>query len=442
MKHNKKKTVTLSIEHKERELYSKCLIAAHLARKGLRVFVGSTEAIDILANALEPSIIFHKSTYDEKSRKYRKMGHKFVFLDEEGGATIQRSRLIQYCSDRYRSLSSESQDMVLLPGENYLKIISSMRKGLNLKVTGWPRVDLWRENYRHVYAEKVREISREYPSFYLFPTSFGSLSINSYENGHDFTPDLTTPDQERRKAALIRYIKFLKEISLLLRWDEKIVVRPHHSEDVRFWEKIFVDYENVIIRRDGDISAWILSSKNTIQWGSTSAIQAAFLGYSNVQYKVEPTAGLTDTPSFELCQNANTPTEAIELLRGPSYSPKMAKKARDILVEQMFFSEEKLATDFVAESLDGLDTGKVKPPKLSLARFLTISAIYFGSNLKRRLGNLGFQFVHKGQTIAEKIPGGITKDEVSSILCLIDACENQSSNFKLTQYAPNLVCIE
>lgn len=438
------KTIMFTIEHKEREFLPKCFLALHLAKKGFRVYLGSFSAIDELAKKIRPCIFFHKSTHVHKSAFYRSLGHKFVLMDEEGGVTMPRSSIDDFCKWRYRTVSPDREDLVLMPGRRYYNAVKEMPnvKGVKVKTTGWPRVDLWRQRYFEIYNGEAAKIRKEHGKFYLLITSFGAGKKSKFAEFINNSPDkVLTKIRQHKYNAFLDYVEMLEGLSKLLKENEKIIVRPHPSEKISDWKHTLKGLDKILVIRDGDISPWILAAESIVQYGSTTATQAAMNGKVCVQYRIKSQIGVTDTPSFDLCEDADTPEEVYELLSGTAVDPKEIKeRATEILKDEMAFEDDQLAVDKIATILDSEALDPVPEPRFNVFLRLRILSYYYKSAIKYFLQNLGFSSL-KGKTNFEKIPGGIPSEEVREAISRLKEVEGWSGNVECKDVAKNLVCV-
>lgn len=435
---SKKPIVTLALEIKEREFLPKILLARELASRGFRIYLGSIESVDIaLRTSLSASIALHKSTFNAKSAIYRQLGHKFFFLDEEGGPTTPKSNMAEWCWSRYKSISPDNQDGVFFAEKRYLDQVRALGlgNGVRLEVTGWPRIDVWKY-YPSIHEDVARHIRLEFGNFILFPTSFGTRRAAGRKD------TAATISQERHaNDAMDRYIGAIREIIPYL-GDRRLVIRPHPKESVRAWKKIFKGQPKIIVERRGDIGPWIAASVGLIQWGSTSAIQAALAGKLNVQYKVEETKGLTDSPSFELCVNSTSPMEILDLLSEMETGAKNGEfrvKAIRILSNKNESPNER-SVDKIAQIFEEEKLPPAGPARLRALPMLQIKFIFYGSHLKKYLKLLGVGGQKK--VVAEKLPGNITHTEANRTLKVFAQQDSSLENIYARQVAPNLVCIE
>lgn len=442
---NEKKTILFTIEHKEREFIPKCFLAYELVKRGFRVYIGTFAMIDRVAKQVGPSIFFHKSTFVAKSAYYKSLGHKFVFMDEEGGITTPRSSTETFCKHRYRTVCKEREDVVFLPGERFEKYVTNMpnTQEIIFKTTGWPRVDLWREEYNYLHNEAVENIKSKHGNFYLFITSFGMTSKKTFDERMKLEFDYYKKLFTHKYNAFLNYVELIKELSNLMKSDEKLIIRPHPSESIDDWNNITKNFDNVLVIRDGDITPWVLASDSIVQYGSTTATQAALNGITCIQYKIDKQDGITDTPSFELCKDADTPEEVYELLQ--EYKGKkdqgMIVKAKEFLKEEMAFDDNELAVTKIANVLEQIAHEPVNPYAPKLYDKVRPYLQYTKNYTKWSYYKIN-KFVPAKKTILDKIPSGIRKDEVQSVIKSLSENDNDVIKINYEQVCKDLVCIE
>ena len=437
-------TVLLSIEHKEREFLPKCLLALHFAKSGFRVYLGSTEAVDELAMRINPSVYLHKSTHP-KSPAFKAMGHVFAVLDEEGGVTTPVSTVEEFCFWRYSTVDPGRQDLILLPSKRWSTAVSKMSNvdDVAVKVTGWPRVDLWRSTYSEISRSEVDHIQRTEGNFYLFPTSFGGGHESSFKEVIDSSPnEMFRQIQLHKFRAFKTYTDLVREIAPNLPQGTSLVIRPHPSEKLSEWKEAMAGVPNVKIIREGDIAPWILGAQALLQFGSTTVTQAAMNGKLNVQYRIEHVEGITDSPSFELALEATTPEEVLSLLGRPDEKlEEIRERALAVLESEMDYSDEQLAVTKVVDAISSVALPAIRAHKLGLSLRARLFALHFGSGLRhimRKVGVLSFS----GKTIFENIPGGINSAQVEDAMLRMAKAETAPAEFVVLNVGRNLVAIE
>lgn len=440
---NKKPTVLITLEIKQRELLSKCYLANKLAKKGFRVYMGSFDTIDYTAKNIGPSIFFHKSTFFQYSEYYKSLGHTFVFLDEEGGLTIPRSLIKNYCNHRYKTVSKERNDIIFLPGKSFYKSIIKLpnTKGVKLYTTGWPRVDLWRDEFRFIYESEVNELKKKYKNYFLILSSFGMTGKKTFKERlgmlrkfdtnykHNYNQIYTYKYKNFRN-----YLKLIKSLSSLLNQEEKIILRPHTSEKIEDWKNLTKNYKNVIINKDGDVTPWIIGSSGIIQFGSTTSIQAALYGRTSIQYKINFKKGITDTPSYELSKNIKSAKKVYDFLKKNKNKESLNLKrlTEKYLKDELSFNKHELAADKIIKKILKIKKKPISKLYLSKARKIKfyLKHLYF-SIFKKKLTTMFDKHQHDLL---------IPKDVLKNINALNS--KEKKNKVKIKFLIKNLVCIE
>ncbi len=442
----KKPTIFLTIEIKSREFIPKCFLAYQLIKKGFRVYMGSNLTIDLALKKSEPAIIFHKSSWVKNSKYYKALGHKFIFMDEEGGITTPRSLVKKYCKERYKDVAKENTDIIFFPNKRFYKNAKKLKnlRGVKLFISGWPRVDLWNKKYEYLYKFKINKIKKKYGNFYLFISSFGLTSYKSYHQRLN-NPNLFF-DKSIIKGTYKYFqknVKFLKDLSVSMKNNDKIILRPHPNEKIHEWERIFSKYDNINIVRNDDITPWLYAANSLLQSGSTATTQAALLGKKSIILNYRKKKGFTDTPSFELCEEVKNAKEAYQLLKKNNYinHKALSLSTKKYLEKEMEYSEKKSATKKIVEKLfdEKLKAIKELTPDISnkikshveilkklFAKFIII---FFSKNSKDYL-------------ITDKLKGGIKKDEAYNLLKIFSKKDKKKIKFTCSEKMKNLICME
>jgi surface carbohydrate biosynthesis protein len=450
---DKKKTVIFSIEIAARELDSKCLLALEAAKSGMRVYIGSFRALKQLDGKIDECIFFHKSTWKKNAERLRKtIGAHFVFLDEEMGLALPRSELRTYLAARYTGVSSENYSHSFAIGDAHKTSMDTLDNfnGVEVHALGWPRLDLWREPFHQLYKSEVERIHRGEGHFYLLVSSFGAISESTYQESIDshiehYSDDTTVIDfkYDEFKSCL----KLIEGLSPKLNTDEKIVVRPHTSESTDEWEQLLAPYPNVVIRHEGDITPWLLAAKGTIQFGSTVAVQAAFMGIPSIQLETEKEVpGLTDTTAYEVLESAQSADEILAFLRNAErQAPEVHRKNAISKLEGLVSNlDGSMASTEIANVLNGVEIAPQAPIRFGcLRRFLFWfkERINYMNYLKSKLLNKEHTRIKRSKF--EKIPNGLTTSEIGDkVRDLATILGDDPKRIKCRQVAHNLVEIE
>lgn len=450
----KKKTALFSIEIAARELVPKCLLALESAKAGMRVYIGSFRALKQLDGTIDECVFFHKSTWQRNAARLRKtIGAHFVFLDEEMGLALPRSQLKTYLAARYAGVSAENYSHSFAIGEAHKTCMDSLEnfKGVAVYALGWPRLDLWRESFHPLYSSEVELIRKEHGNFYLLVSSFGAISESTYQESIDshiehYSDDTTVIDfkYDEFKSCL----KLIKELSPKLSADEKIVIRPHTSESVDEWEQLIAPYPKVFIHHEGDITPWLLASKGTIQFGSTVAVQAAFMGIPSIQLETaKEIPGLTDTAAYEVLDTANCPEEILAYLRGSAHQA--PEERRKLVVGRLSGLVSNLdgtmAATEIAKVLERIEVAAQAPIRFCWPRRFVL-------RLKEQINYLNYlksskllkrEHTRLKRSKFEKIPDGLTARDIDqTIRQLATISGDAPARIKCRQVAHNLVEIE
>ena len=450
---NKKKTALFSIEIAARELLPKCLLALETAKSGMRVYIGSFRAMKQLEGKIDECIFFHKSTWANNAPRLKKtIGAHFVFLDEEMGVAIPESQLKTHLSARYKHVTSDSYRDSFAIGDMHKECMESLDvfNGVNVHALGWPRLDLWREPFHELYDSEVRKIKEEEGDYYLIVSSFGMISESSHKDAVKLFAENYNVDSNLADFKYGQFkscIKTIGELSPKLKPDEKIIVRPHTSESLDEWERVLESYPNVIIRQKGDITPWLLASKGTLQFGSTVAIQAAFLGIPSIQLEPDQKLpSLTDTAPFEILESTKSTDEILTFFRAPAHIH--AKKIRLIAIDRLegivSCLDGPMASTKIAAVLQAIQVAPKPPIRLTWPqRFLICfkERINYLNYLKSRL--LKKERLRLKRSKFEKIPNGLKEAEIGeNIRELAKILGDDTDRIKCRQVAHNLVEIE
>jgi len=449
----KKKTALFSIEIAARELLPKCLLTLETAKLGMRVYIGSFRALKQLDGKVDSCIFFHKSTWKRNAARLRKtIGATFVFLDEEMGMALPESQTREYLDARFVNVSAENYPHVFSIGEQHKQHMDTFEnfKGVQNYPVGWPRIDLWREKFNELYSDEIQRIRNKEGEFYLLVSSFGAISESSYQESIDshikyYSSDTAVIDfkYDEFKSCL----KLIKDLSPKLQPHEKIVIRPHTSESLEEWEILTVDYANVVIRHQGDVTPWLLASTGTIQFGSTVAVQAALMGVPSVKLAtMQNIPGLTDTISYEVLPAFNSSDDIYQYLQLNQGSGAIEHKQKTInqLKEIVASLEGELASTKIAHILNELEIAP-QPP----IRFNHLRRFYLW--LKERINYLNYlksKLLRKERgrlkrSKFEKIPNGLTAKEIGDHLeKLAYILGDDPKRIHCRQVAHNLVEIE
>lgn len=297
MKKNKS-WIYLPIETKVRELHGKMFLSLVAAEKGFDVVIGSRNGIYPRLSFLPKGIMFGFGLSENFSKNYKKFqdqGLKVVTWDEEGLVTLREDL---YLHHRVSEKTMNFIETFFCWGEKHASVIKkiSAKTKCEVFVTGNPRFDLLRPEYKNIFNEDAEKIKKKYGKIILINTNFGHA--NHYL-GDDFSINsirqrgwMDNPDDEKYFLRLMdwqkeMFYKFQEAIPDLSRKfkNHTIIVRPHPSENQDVWKNIAKKFTNVLVIHSGNVIPWLISADIIMHNGCTTAIEACLLGAKVVSYR-------------------------------------------------------------------------------------------------------------------------------------------------------------
>jgi surface carbohydrate biosynthesis protein len=281
-----KGVVCIAIETISREETSKMLLANFLVAANYAVFVGSKSAISDILSHTENFSLYEKSSARSKEGYFESIknrGHSIFINDEEG--------LIYFNKDIYlhRRLSKTAYEFVdrfYCWGNDQKKILNEWDCNDSKKtlLTGNPRIDLLREDFSYS-NKKISSIKKKLGSFILINTKFGysnnKIGFKKFIKDNRRSGVITKVDDLKNRISYYHYQKKLQKyfVEMILQISEKnpdtkLVVRPHPSENVEYWNRIFKKNNNIIVDSSGEAYVWIKAASVVIHNGCTTAIEA------------------------------------------------------------------------------------------------------------------------------------------------------------------------
>lgn len=298
MRKGNKSWLYIPIETKVRELHGKTLLACFAAANGFNVVIGSKRDINSRSAYLPKGTIFNvglAKNLAKNAKKYKKNGHKVTAIDEEGLVTLNDNLYLRH---RVSMETLDVTDMFFCWGKRQSDLIKRKAEGANCKifVSGNPRFDMLRPEYKTVFNKDVEEIRKKYGKFILVNTNFGhgnhfagdEFLLESFrekgwmEDPQDKEFFLRNIDWQKRMFE--EFQKIIPKLSENFK-DRNIIIRPHPSENHEFWKKIAKKHSNVSVVHSGNVISWLIASEVLIHNGCTTAIESFILGTKTVAYR-------------------------------------------------------------------------------------------------------------------------------------------------------------
>lgn len=290
-------TVLFPIEISTRELDSKLVMASALAAEGCRAIVGYKEALKAIGHSAQRVVWQGKSLFSSKARDHiadrlLENDSAIMFLHDEGGIH-QVSAWSQNVLKKHRVDDLRVRDItrVCVWGERQKEVISDFAQELSnvLTVTGSPRFDLCHPKYNWLINARDRSEVAAFSPYILVCTRF----VNAAHAEGQEVPFLRRlystgwPDSFDAKAIadvvftqwqqavhdFADLVVLVKETALAYP-QYTIVLRPHPSENLIFYQQAFSRFKNVVVRRDKSVLNWIRSAELVIHSNCTTGIEA------------------------------------------------------------------------------------------------------------------------------------------------------------------------
>jgi surface carbohydrate biosynthesis protein len=294
-------TVLFPIETLTRELDSKLVMALALAAKGCRTIVGHKESMKAIGGASTGVVWQGKSLFRAKSSNHladQLISNRsaIMFLHDEGGMHqvkawpnhVLKTHRIEY-------LRKRNVNRVCVWGERQKSVLSSYAEELKdvIAVTGTPKFDLCLPDYAWVTAAKSKQLREKYGTFILVCTRFATAA-HSAGQGDPFrrkmNPALWPQSLNQESLADLWFSKWQRDVhdfadfvvltkELALNFPQMtVVLRPHPSESMTFYQQAFASFKNVAVTRDDSVLPWIRAAKLVVHSNCTTGIEAVLSG--------------------------------------------------------------------------------------------------------------------------------------------------------------------
>jgi len=284
-----RKVVLFPIETVVRELDFRLLLGAYCARPDTQVIIGKQSLLFDLVDRLQGGVFVGKNLAiwksDSKYRRYKARGFRTIQLHEEGaiyeGGPEDWARNI----NEFLAVEQiEAEDYVCAWGEFQANCYRHRDPPCreHIVVTGHPRFDLFKPEFRALYEDEVRRLKEKHGRFILINTNF----FWSNAKGMDFNflwYEIKPTESAKRTFYLdqfcnsvVKWSRFIQLINHLSdRFPEfQIVVRPHPSESIHYYTALLRYVPRVAVAREGALQAWLLATEAVIHDGCTTAIEA------------------------------------------------------------------------------------------------------------------------------------------------------------------------
>jgi surface carbohydrate biosynthesis protein len=449
---SKKISIFLPIEIKTRELLAKVILAKFIIsnpKKNSRCYIGSKSSIDRLLSLKKTNsgIFLYKGGLSiNKLKKIKEKVEKFLILDEEiGPASINLEKDMPI---RLWDGSEKYIDRYYTIGKNVDSLARKLLPKLKNKIilTGWPRVDLWKKEFRYIYRNSTENIRKKYGKFILFSSDFG---YNSQTRIHDIKNQFKKSEwkilqeilPDEMNWAKNIFLEFKKIIKMMQELDERsdipqIIIRPHPAEDLEEWKKISKSFKRIKVIYKDDISPWIYASSAVLHRGCTSAVQT-FMAGINTGYIVCNKELIRNALPYKISDHLYDLNDIIEFCKKNIDREPIIPNNYSNDFNNTIHLEKKYAFELIAKDMLEFDITEDQPYHPGTKD--NIYDLIF--SIKKKI--IGYVLKYKkifftsGST-PQKIYDGISKKEIIKILENF----NINHNFKVRQVLKDCVVIE
>jgi surface carbohydrate biosynthesis protein len=288
--------VHICVHNHAREYDAKVVLAVRLAEAGFNVTLSRTGYVRDIAGQLPRGLIIDVTvgtTRDDLFKTFRAQGHRIAAFDEEAVAYGDPE---EYKTKRLSVRALQELDVFYAWGERHRELVNAVGPAANVAVTGHPRMDLLRPEFREIYREKVEGIREKYGRFILVGSHGGLMFDEKFIARELAKRKARDPEfnetSERFLRGYYRYhrehakdlVAFSVELSKALS-SHAIVLRPKPTEDVsRIASLIDKDSAGIEIVQEGLAAPWILGADALIHNNSAIAVEAYFAGVPAFSY--------------------------------------------------------------------------------------------------------------------------------------------------------------
>jgi len=352
----------MPVEVKNREFYSRLLLSLKAIERGYSVIFGRESQVKYRMSEFPRGIYFSKilnpGSYEWHLNNTFKYGHVLVSNDEEGLASAVNKNI--YLSHRQSQELLERVHRFYAWGPSEADIISSNFKEIEHKVlpVGNPRVDIWKTGTAQMYSDEKGKFKKAYGPYILMPSSFSMVRhLNGYEHVYQSYARNNFFEKKEfkkefdqlyafRKEGLEKFVSAAKKIADT--FDINVVVRPHLSESMDAWIEDFKDFDNILIKREGDIGPWILGSEIVLHSFCTTGIEAFLMKKPLISYNASEVHEYSNFVAGKLGLIAKEEDEVIQYV----------SDILDGTIDRRAYQDESVAvlSEYIANAPDGVSS--------------------------------------------------------------------------------------
>ena len=430
----KKASIYLPIEIKARELNSFILLAKFAINRGFRVYLGSKSSIKRLIENKKfcgGAFIFKGGMPLADILKIRKRVNKFLILDQEISPSCldfkkEIRRRVWPGSEKFIDRYYVIGDVAYNASLDVLKNLSP-----NIIKTGWPSIDLFRDDLRFFYNNKVNEIKKKYGDFILFSSAFGFNSQKMIDDFYQVKKDSNWESVRSDLNEVLDWAKLTLEefqinIDTLKKIDQdktcpQIIIRPHPAEDHNEWKKISKSFSKIKVIYEGSIIPWIYSAKGLLHRGCASSIQAYMAGIPTA-YLILKKDCIKKALPYEISEHLYNFKDTVKFCKKninitPVYKKNFSRKFHSMI----YFRKDKYASEIIIDDLLNLNLDREESYKSSIRDKVYDIFNNLRKYFKKKITHFFKLKINIGHaTESQKMPDGINKIEIDKLMNIIE----------------------
>lgn len=439
------KKIFLPIEIKRRELASRIYLSLVAAQKGYSSIIGhKSHILKFQYHCMDSNILIKSLPKKDIDylKKLKKLNNNIYYIHEEGLMSFND----EYAHRMINIDALNIVDKAFVWGNNHMSAMKKIfkRNDNYLVEAGNPRIDVLFQLKKFFQAE-ANQIKKKFGNFILVATKFGKVNFfprddknfnyidNQINKGHirnKYMELLGRKSVEHEKKNLFLFLDFLKKYSKLKK--KNIVVRPHPNENIEFWKKELMDFDNIKIVQDHQsTNSWILASEFLISNNCTTSLEGFLLSKTcvnfnpfqdqEIEYQIPKIVSTNICDIDEMINFCNNFKENKDI-----NNVKIIDKISDYISNvQNFNSSKKIVDTFESNKIDAKTSNY-----FSVLRDMLI----YLKNIKRKL----FSKSTFMKNLTDKKFSNISISEVKELVKYID----DINKYKITMFKPGLIKIK
>jgi surface carbohydrate biosynthesis protein len=446
--------IHLKMEVRARELEGRLLLALVAAERGHDVLLGDLRTLLSHRLFLRPGI-YHDKSLTPAPRKLAfharlaDAGFAVTSQDEEHG--LIEPSYDAFARQRFSDASLAQAHLAFAWGEHDGSALERLfpDQAHRVRITGSPRVDLWRPEFGPLHADLARPGVTPDRPYVLVASSASPLDANPFwikvrTQRPAYFPEPDDPAQYDLYEHYAREFAYLGRLVRAVRLlaarapDLTVVVRPHPTEADGAWHDLLGPIPNVVVSREGGIGRWIRGAVAVVHNGSTVALEAAVSGVPVISF--QPDGDRADLVTNRLGRAARDEEALARLVteaRDPAArSTWSGPEGQQLLTTRLAALDGRLAADRIVDAWEGLDPhGLSSPTPIRTAQLI--------AGLHRRAGAIRRAVTHPAAEARPFVTGHkfppLTRREVDALVAGQRRCLDRFHRIEVSLIGPRLI---